>query len=206
MATGKGKTNGMGILNNIPRKNPPPITGQVFTMRTAGHDTLIGFEGLDYNAPFTESGTPPLLGQFNTATQPQLPALQAESPGVVVPQQRVVRVNPNQRTVLHTTGKPQFVVQRTGGPSPNSDTPFHPNQQRQGPRPTTYRKGAVTTEKAKAASYVATGATRSKTSVSGHVAKVVGSYLPTGTGTLSQHAHADSSKSRWNTVKRGAAG
>jgi hypothetical protein len=196
----------MPILNNIPRKNAPKIRGDVFRMRTHGHDTLVGFEGLTYNSPFTESATPPLLGQFNTATQPQLPALKAQSPGVVVPLHKTVRTGPQERTVLHTTGKVVPIVSRVGGPSPTSDTPFHPKPAQ--PRPMTNRKPGVTTEKGSTASSVATGTSKARRSVAGHVSHPISSFqkASSGFGTLGGHAHSDSTKSRWNTIKTGAAG
>jgi hypothetical protein len=181
---------GGGIQNNIPRKNAKPIVGSPFVQHTAGHDTILGFEGLSYNVTFTEDATPPLSGQFNNATLPQVPALQVTSPGKVVPVQNFTRLNPNEATVLHTSGKYRPpVVRAGGGPSPHSDTPFHPRRpgtapvQRYRPSPTALKTFHTNNSRA-------------------------GSFAPTGTsrGTLSNQPPHDGAASRWETIKTGAAG
>jgi hypothetical protein len=181
---------GGGIQQNIPRKNAPKIVGSPFVQHTAGHDTILGFEGLSYNVTFTESDTPPLSGQFNNATLPQVPALQVTTPGKVVPVGNFTRLNPNEASVLHTSGKARPTVARAGGgPSPHSDTPFHPRNrapspvQRSRPSPTALRTFHQNNNNA-------------------------GSFAPTGTsrGTLSNSAPHDHGNSRWETIKTGAAG
>jgi hypothetical protein len=181
---------GGGIQQNIPRKNAKPIVGSPFTQHTAGHDTILGFEGLSYNVTFTESDTPPLSGQFNNATLPQVPALQVTRPGLVVPVNNFTRINPNEQTVLHTSGKHRPTVNRAGGgPSPHSDTPFHPTKPAPRPvqrfRPTPVALKAVHTRNNKAGSFAPTGTTR---------------------GTLSNSAPHDHGNNRWETIKTGAAG
>jgi hypothetical protein len=178
----------MPILNNIPRKNAPPIVGDIFQRNTHGHETILGFQGLNYNSPFTESDTPPLLTNYNVATQPQNPPLQVTTPGLLVPTGVFTRVHPSEKTVLHTSGKPRAAVNRQGGPSPSSDTPFHPKQPPPAPKQTT--RPTATSQVSKHFYHQAQG-----------------SFLNTGsaTGTLSQHVHADKSASRWSTVKTGAA-
>jgi hypothetical protein len=183
------KIYGGGIQNNIPRKNAKPIVGSPFSAHTAGHNTILGFEGLSYNVTFTEDSTPPLSGQFNNATLPQVPALQVTTPGKVVPVQNFTRLNPNEATVLHTSGKYRPIVNRTGGPSPHSDTPFHPRRpgaapvQRSRPSPTALK--TFHTKNSNAGSFQNTGTSR---------------------GTLSNQAPSDKSTSRWDTIKTGAAG
>ena len=181
---------GGGIQNNIPRKNAPRPIGNPFPTGTAGHDTILGFEGLSYNVTFTESDVPPLSGHFNTATQPQNPPLQVTTPGVVVPLNNFTRINPNEQSVLHTSGKYRPVVKRSGGgPSPHSDTPFHPTRPAPAPvhrtRPTPQALKAVHTTNNNLGSFRDTGTSR---------------------GTLSQQAPHDSSTERWATIKTGAAG
>jgi hypothetical protein len=198
----------MPILNNIPRKNAPKIVGNVFTMRTYGHDTILGFDGLSYNSPFTESPIPPMSGQFNAATQPYIPAMQASEPGVIVPTHQVVRTGPQLRTVLHTTGAHvRPATHRAGGPSKTSDTPFHPGPRQ--PSPKTNRVKGVTTEKGSTGNSVATGTPKSTTSLAGHVVRPVSSFgagSQTAFGTLGGHPHSDLVVTRWKTIKHGAAG
>ena len=181
---------GGGIQNNIPRKNAKPIVGSPFVSHTAGHDTILGFEGLSYNVTFTESDIPPLSGQFNNATLPQVPALQVTRPGLVVPVNNFTRINPSEKTVLHTSGRRTVVVKRAGGgPSPHSDTPFHPTRPAPSPkkvyRPTPQALRTFHQNNNKAGSFAPTGTSR---------------------GTLIANSPHDLGTSRWNTVKTGAAG
>jgi hypothetical protein len=180
---------GGGIQQNIPRKNAPPIKGNPFPQHTAGHDTILGFEGLSYNVTFTESDIPPLSGQYNNATLPQVPALQVTHGGKVVPVNNFTRLNPNEASVLHTSGKIRPVVRRTGGVSPHSDTPFHPTKPSPAPvqrfRPNPQALKQFHTNNSKAGSFAPTGTTR---------------------GTLSNNAPHDHGNDRWSTIKVGAAG
>ena len=182
-----------GIQNNIPRKNnklPTATPGvNVFPQHTAGHDTILGFEGLGYNVTFTESDTPPLAGQFNNATLPQVPALQVTTPGKVVPVNNFTRINPNETSVLHTSGRPRPLVNRAGGPSPHTDTPFHPTK----PKPAPVQRYRPTPQQLRTVH---------------HINNTAGSFNPTGTsrGTLSQQAPHDLGTDRWATIKVGAAG
>jgi hypothetical protein len=181
---------GGGIQNNIPRKNAPRIVGSPFSAHTAGHDTILGFEGLSYNVTFTEEATPPLSGQFNNATLPQVPALQVTNPGTVVPVNNFTRINPSEKSVLHTSGKHRPVVKRAGGgPSPHTDTPFHPTK----PAPAPVHRSRPTPVALK--------------TFHNNIAKS-GSFAPTGTatGTLVAHSHSDHQQDRWATIKTGAAG
>jgi hypothetical protein len=204
---------GQQILNNIPRKNVPIPTGgpsgTPFTMRTNGHDTILGFEGSDYYSPFTDSGLPPMSGQFNNATQPQIPFLknQLTDPRMVVPGHTYVKVQPETTTVLSTFKRPNLVVRNVGGPSANANTPFHPTRvsiQKRTSAPAPVRP----TDKYKTAAAVATGTPKTKNSLAGHFQFPVttGSFLPVNQNTLLGHAHADANVSRWSVVKRGAAG
>jgi hypothetical protein len=181
---------GGGIQNNIPRKSAKIPVGNPFPTRTAGHDTILGFEGLSYNVTFTEEATPPLSGQFNNATLPQVPALQVTTPGVVVPVNNFTRIHPAEKAVLHTSGKYRPVVKRAGGgPSPHSDTPFHPTKP--APAPVHRTRPAPTALKAFHKNINNSG-----------------SFAPTGTsrGTLIANAPHDLGTDRWATVKTGAAG
>jgi hypothetical protein len=183
-------SNGGGIQNNIPRKSAKIPVGNPFPVHTAGHDTILGFEGLSYNVTFTESSTPPLSGQYNNATLPQVPALQVTRPGLLVPVNNFTRINPNEQSVLHTSAKRRPVVGRQGGgPSPHSDTPFHPSK----PQPAPVKRF-----RPHPAALKAFHANNSK----------AGSFAPTGTsrGTLIANAPHDLGTDRWATVKTGAAG
>jgi hypothetical protein len=181
---------GGGIQNNIPRKSAKIPVGNPFPQHTAGHDTVLGFEGLSYNVTFTETDTPPLSGQYNNATLPQVPALQVTTPGRVVPVNNFTRLHPFESAVLHTSGKARPIVKRAGGgPSPSTDTPFHPTKpspapvQRSRPTPVALKKFHSNNNNA-------------------------GSFLDTGTsrGTLIGNAPHDLGTSRWATIKVGAAG
>jgi len=180
---------GGGIQNNIPRKNAKPIVGSPFPSHTAGHDTILGFEGLSYNVTFTESDIPPLSGQFNNATLPQVPALQVTRPGHVVPVNNFTKIHPSEATVLHTSGKPRGIVNSTGGPSPHSDTPFHPTK----PKPAPVHRSRPTPVALKTFH---------------NNVNTAGSFAPTGTsrGTLIANAPHDLGTDRWKTIKTGAAG
>jgi hypothetical protein len=181
---------GGGIQNNIPRKNAAPIRGQIWPKGTAGHPTLNGWEGTSYESPFTASAIPPLLNHYNTATLPQVHAMQIATPGTVVPIHAFTRINPSETTVLHTSGKPEPANKRVGGPSPTSNTPFHPGVPPPAPvharRPTAKMANIHHNNLLRAPSFNHPGNTTS--------------------GTLSGHAHSDSNVARWSTVKRGAAG
>lgn len=198
MAAATTKTNGGGIQNNIPRKNAAAIIGHVFQRNTPGHNTILGFEGVQYDddvtlrqmSDYIVSDVPPLANQYNNATLPQAPALQVTSPGKVVTTARFTRINPPEKSVLHTSGKPDPLVKRAGGgPSPSTDTPFHPTAP---PPPPVHRSRPTSSQHT-------TFVNRVRNS---------GSFLrgSTATGTLATHAHSDLSASRWTTVKRGAAG
>lgn len=184
-----------GIQNNIPRKNAARIVGHVFSRNTPGHNTVLGFEGETYPddvtlrqmSDYIPSDIPPLAEHYNTATLPQVVAAQVTSPGKVVTVNNFTRINPSEKTVLHTSGKPHHLTKRTGGPSPTSDTPFHPAApppppvQRVRPTPVMHTNFVRQVNNA-------------------------GSFLPTGSGTIGAAAHSSSSNSRWHTVKKGAAG
>ena len=181
---------GGGIQNNIPRKSAKLPIGSPFPSHTAGHDTILGFEGLNYNVTFTESDIPPLSGQYNNATLPQVPALQVTRPGLLVPVNNFTRINPSEQTVLHTSGKHKPLVRRSGGgPSPTSDTPFHPSKPAPAPvqrfRPHPLALKQVHTFNSEVGSFASTGTSR---------------------GTLSNNAPHDAGNDRWSTIKTGAAG
>lgn len=176
----------MPILNNIPRKKATPIIGKLWpteSLNAAGQHVPNGFEGLSYNSPFTETDVPPLATHFNTATQKQMPALKAQIPGVTVALHRFQRVPPTQTSTSFNTGKPRPIVNRTGGPSPTSDTPFHP------------------------VSHIKLPPVRVPVSVSGEKIPSHSSFFDTTGGNhLTAHAPNDPvNQSRWKTIKTGAA-
>jgi hypothetical protein len=183
----------VGILNNIPRKNAAPIFGSPFTpndVNAHAQHVPNGFEGLSYNSPFTDTDTPPLATNFNTATEVQLPATRAQIPGVQVHLRNWKRVNPFFTSASFNTGKPVPLVKRQGGPSSHSDTPFHPIKHTKLPPKT-----------------VAVNISGEK------ISPPQGSFFDTtGGATLTGHANNDprssvtkTPMSRWKTIKTGAA-
>lgn len=196
----------MPILNNIPRKNNRIPTGgdKAFDLSRVQH-VPVGFDGITYNSPFNVD--PVTNAQHhNTATIAQVAAMQVEQPGVVVDAKTFIRIHPQSKTTLSRAGKIIPVVKRVGGPSPNSNTPFHPK-----PHPVYRREprfSSVTTETFHTAHAVATSQLQGNTppTPKGAPVVVVGSFLPQNHQTLSAHTHSDTGHSRWNTIKKGAAG
>lgn len=202
----------MPIQNNIPRKNNVIPTGNVPEAidRSLLEHRAIGFEGFTYSSPFTESGEPPLGTQPNNATIAHVSAMQVEAPGRVVLTKNFKKVHPSDKGTFFSTRQVTPIVKRVGGPSPSSDTPFHPKTA-QAPNVRQPKRPLVSTEKAQSANAVAT----SKVSVSrngtvppvprGTAVAPVGSFLQTSNQTLSSHSNHDLDRSRWNTIKKGAA-
>jgi hypothetical protein len=196
---------GGGIMHNIPpKKNTLPTDGpgkSCFTYGTPGHNTYLGFEGVRYNdddvtlrqqSDYILSSTPPLSGQFNNATLPQAPALKAVPlGGPVVPLSRFTRIHPPEKTVLHTSGRIVPIVKRVGGPSPTTDTPFHPAP----PQPAPVHRTRPTV----------TDVARFKFG-QGHSPSFFQQGSGRGSGSMTGSAHHDVVQARWATVKRGAAG
>jgi hypothetical protein len=185
----------MPILNNIPRKNNRIATGgdRAFDLSRVQH-VPNGFDGLSYSSPFTPEAFTNAT-HHNTATIAQVAALQVEEPGDVVPSQLFTKIHPSTKTVLNNAGKTTPIAKRVGGPSPHSNTPFHPKPEVLNARPV--RHPSVTTDKFKTAAAVTTTVPLTSS---------VGSFLPVNNNTLSAHSNLDKPVSRWNTIKKGAAG
>lgn len=197
-------TKGGGILHNIPpKKNTLPTDGpgkSPFTYITPGHNTYFSYETplrtddeitLRQMSDYIYSDNPPLSGQFNNATLPQAPPLQVTVAGVVVPVGSFTKIHPAEKSVLHTSGKPTKLVKRVGGPSPTSDTPFHPGVAAPPPihrvRPTSNTLRTFHNNNNRAPSFLQQGSAN-------------------GSGNMRGNAHADTTASRWATIKKGAAG
>ncbi len=194
----------MPILNNIPRKNRIIPTGGDRTFdRSRVQHVPVGFDGLSYASPFT-SDPMTNVNHHNTATIAHVGAMQVEQPGVVVPAFTFVRVQPETKTILNRAGKVVPVISRVGGPSKETNTPFHPKRVIHAPRQP--RRPTVSTDNYRAAHAVASGRTR-KYPNPGEPLQPVGSFYPNTRQILSQHVHADDlNRSRWSTIKKGAAG
>jgi hypothetical protein len=195
-----------GIQQNIPRKNgvmPTNALGRSpFTKNTPGHNVILGYEGEEYPDDVTlrqmsdsiPSDIPPLANQFNNATLPQVAALQVTTPGTVVTVSQFTKIHPFETAVLFTSGRVKKVVHRAGGPSPHTDTPFHPTA----PAPAPVQRSRPSPQSLRKFNVAKTGST------------TTGSFLNTGSsggaGTLVAHSHGDTTTPRWSTVKKGAAG
>jgi hypothetical protein len=195
----------MPPLNNIPRKHTVcptcPKRNKVDGSRL--QHPANGFEGTSYASPFT-AGAFTNAPQHNTATQVQLPATQVEQAGQVVPLHQRVRLHPEGTHIL-AHQRPHHVTKRVMGPSPSSNTPFHPQPSSPRPRPIT--RPGVTTEKFRTAAAVTTSALLpKKPDAAGTPVHVVGSFLHVSNQTLVGHSNLDLQADRWQTVKRGAAG
>ena len=200
----------MPVQNNIPRKNNTVPTRTAFTSpfpgAPFGHETVLAYPGLDYNNVFTDADTQPLATQLNISTQPLLPALKGVG-GHVTPLHSFVKIQPQLRTKSYSLSihKARPPVHRAGGPSVNSNTPFHPKKTL--PTPIPLQHPSVTTEKRTTKAAVADGIVKTINSTAGHAKDVVvGSFLHTGGArTLAAHPYADTATSRWHTIKQGAA-
>ena len=176
-------------LNGLSRKNARYIHGDVFSHGPAADQhPSIGFMGRTYNSPFTESSKPPLATQFNVATQQQLPALQVQEAGQVVLTKNFIKVQPHEKGSPIVYDPTRHTIARsTGGPSQSHNTPTTPNSRKTikvMPRPMRHPVGSP--EKY-------------------HVP--AGSFLMGAHSALTSHAPSDSmTTSRWNKVKKGAAG
>lgn len=195
----------MPILNNIPRKdNIIPTGGSRSRDLSRLQHIPNGFDGLTYQSPFTPD---PMtnVNHHNNATIAQVGAMQVEQPGVVVPASEFIRVQPSNKTTLNQARRVP-VVKRVGGPSPNTNTPFHPKPET--PRKRQPRFSSLTTESYHRAAAVALSQHAGNVPRTPHGAPVepVGSFLPQSHQTLSAHTHSDTNNSRWNTIKKGAAG
>src|SRR5271155_4348309 len=176
----------MPILNNIPRKSAAPIRFPLWNKEAAnakGQHVPNGFEGLTYNSQFTDTDTPPLATNFNTATITQLPATRQQVPGRTVPLNMFKRVTPVNVGESYNIGKPVPIVKRVNGPSSQTDTPFHPVKNIKIPPRTV------------------------PVNVSGEkLPAVQGSFFDASTAhkTLTGHVNNDPNTRRWQTVKTGA--
>jgi|SRR5208282_3968207 len=197
----------MPILHNIPPKPNHIPTGHIKDALDPSRKqhVPIGFDGLSYNSSFTPnafSNAP----HHNTATILQLPAMQVQQPGVVVRTQVKTRLLPSDTHVL-AHAKPHVLVRRSGGPSPTSNTPFHP--QPMAPRPAPNVRPAVTTDRYRTATAVALSQRATKVqpgAIKGSPVEPVGSFLHMSNQTLVGHSNRDSTNNRWATIKTGAAG
>lgn len=193
----------MPILNNIPRKNRIVPTGGDRTFDRSRVDHVpIGFDGLAYNSPWN-SDPVTNANHHNNATIAHVGAMQVEQPGVVVPAFTFIRIHPSNKTILNRAGRVIPAVKRVFGPAKSTDTPFHPKPHV--PTPRVPRRASITTDVYPAAHAVATAQHR-QYPLEGLPVQPVGSFFPHTSQTLFQHTHSDLNKSRWNTVKRGAAG
>lgn len=142
--------------------------------------------GRSYNSPFTDSDVSVFPTGASIATQPQLPATKEQTPGITVNQTQFKKVYPTETPqFFQTSVRAHALVNRAGGPSTTANTPSNPNAIRhvkQTPPP----QGT------------------SQTPVS-HLS--LDSFHDQNNGsTIGSHANSSSSKSRWDTVKTGAAG
>jgi hypothetical protein len=195
----------MGILNNIPRKNGVIPTGANYDAKldkSRLQHVPNGFEGTSYAAPLTSSAVTN-APQHNTATISQVSDLQVQQPGVVVPANSRIKLHPGNTHIL-AHDKPHKIVHRAGGPSPTSNTPFHP--QPHAPRPRPSLNPAITTDKMTSAFRVATSQPSTQPPQIGTPVSPIGSFLHVSNLTLSSHSNQDINAGRWQTVKHGAAG
>jgi hypothetical protein len=105
------------------------IKGSIFGPGLASRQhAVIGFHGKTYNSPFTSSSKSVFPTGQTVSTQPHVAATKVESPGDVVPVKDFVKVHPWEKGSHFSTTKPvRAIVERTGGPSPQADTPANPN-------------------------------------------------------------------------------
>lgn len=145
-----------------------------------------GVVGKSYESPFTANAVPPLATHFNTATQPQLPAMQVQQPGVVVPLRLFQKVHPSEKGASFNRTKPIRVVNPGGfgSPNPGNDTPANPNK----------RLPPVARPR------------RYPTTASEKLPPGIGSFLPSTGHTLHATQNASTTQHRWSTTKKGAAG
>lgn len=171
-------------LNGVERKNAKPVKGRIFAQGLSNrqHPT-VGFVGKTYNSPFTSSDVPPLGTQVATATQRQLPALKSEYPGKTVGVHQFVKVHPWEKGATFSTNQHRPVVSRQGGPSRYADTPANPNA---------VNLRAVNRPRR----YPVAGKNETQTNLS---------FIRSG-GTLAGKSNTDQFRSRWSTIKKGAAG
>lgn len=197
----------MPILNNIPRKNRIVPTGgdNTFDLSRVQH-VPIGIDGLSYNSPFTPDAMTNAT-HHNNATVAQVGPMQVEQPGIVVPAATFIRVHPQNKTVLNSAGKVIPSVKRVMGPAPTSNTPFHPKRKPLQPRKS--RFNSLTTETSHRETAVATSKDlRGPVAqpIHGQPLHPVGSFIRHSNQTLGTHQRSDLDHSRWDTIKRGAAG
>jgi hypothetical protein len=196
----------MPILNNIPRKpNIIPTGGDKSFDLSRQQHIPNGFDGLTYQSPFTPDSVTN-VDHHNNATIVQVIAMQVEQPGIVVPAQLFIRIHPQNKTTLNRANKIMPIVKRVGGPSPTSNTPFHPK-----PHPIYKREprfSSLTTDSYHTAAAVVTSQLQTNVPHTPKGAPIhpVGSFIQHSNQTLSSHTHSDLNVSRWSTIKKGAAG
>jgi hypothetical protein len=174
------------ILNGVKPKSGRVPTGEIFTRVASNQHSATGVAGTSYESPFTASSVPPMGTQYDAATQVQQPALQAQSAGKVVPTSQYQKVHPSEKSATFNRTTPVKLVNPGGGGSPNigNDTPANPNQR---PKPTVPPVVYPTTASEK-------------------IPPGTGSFLHVGSGTIGATENVSTSASRWDTVKKGAAG
>lgn len=179
---------GIQNLNGVNRKNAVPLTGRpnsnVFKHDSAFQHPATGVFGTSYQSPFTSSSKPPLGTFFNTATLPDVPAMQVEDAGKVVHTKKFRKVQPHEKGASFVVSHAIKITSTKFSPSLKNDVPSNPNK----PAPRLarpVRRPLTEPAKSHAGSF--------------HSALAAGN-------TLSSHAPGDPSTSRWATVKRGAAG
>src|SRR5271163_2525499 len=95
-------------LNGTWRKNAVVHSDKPLFVRgqASNQHVSTGVVGTSYSSPFSPSSNPPLGNQFDTATQPQLPAMQVEQPGVVVNTNSFQKVPPSEKGKSFTKTTP----------------------------------------------------------------------------------------------------
>jgi len=184
---------GIQILNGVVPKQPRDLTtGVLHTNKTLRQHPSLGFEGTTYNAPFTESAVPPFPTNLgDNATQvvlpPQMPGSQ---PGTSVPVAAFGKLHPTEAASSFNSepGSTRSLVHASGGPSPQANTPFHPNAAK-----TARHKAQVGT----------TRVIRSQPSTEHNTA---GSYAANDLAQPTLTGHGPAQANRWATTKTGAAG